>query len=74
MTSTQDINTYIDEAIAIEEEAIVIYGRHLKTVSQWMGFSEMDMLKINDYITVLQEDSKKHSRMLERVKELLGSN
>ncbi|MFC1693106.1 hypothetical protein ACFL1R_06345 [Candidatus Latescibacterota bacterium] len=68
----EEIIRKIDDAILMEDSAIPIYSKHIKSTLFWSGLNDEFQKRIKETLDFLTEESQKHVFLLERVKKLLN--
>ncbi len=58
--TTKDVLEKIDYAIITEENAVVLYAKHLKAILEWSGLSREKQKEIGRSLDILISESKKH--------------
>jgi len=59
----------LDEAMALEERAIPLYSRHLKTAMFWSGLDPVEREHLRIQLGVLEQESNRHHKVLTAMKE-----
>ena len=58
----------LDDAIALEDRAIPVYSRHLKTALFWSGLPPEEREHLRIQLNVLEKESLKHIEALGRLR------
>lgn len=61
----------IEESIVLEEKAVPIYAKHLKSVMFWSHISEDKQKIIVEKLKILSKDTKFHITALNKVKKII---
>jgi len=59
----------LNSAIELEEWAIPIYSRHLKTALFWSGLDAVEREGMRIQLSVLSQEAHRHTKVLSRMKK-----
>lgn len=62
--SNQELLKMIKNALYTEENAMAVYGRHLKTVLSFSDIAAENRKKIREYLDLLIKESEEHKNIL----------
>ena len=69
----ESILSLIDDVIEVEEDIIPLLSRYYSKEIEWSGLPKVKENELQNILTILVEDSKKHKRMLADLKKRLKS-
>ena len=59
----------LEEAVALEDRAMPIYSRHLKTALFWSGLDASAREQLRIQLGILEQESDRHTKVLRAVKK-----
>jgi hypothetical protein len=68
MITKDELIKKIDEAIITEENAVMLYNQHLKTILPWSGLSKENQSMIITDLNTLSNESGEHKKILSLLK------
>ncbi len=60
--TTKDVLKKIEEAVITEENAVMLYARHLKAILEWSGLGKEKQKEIRRSLDILISESKMHEK------------
>jgi len=69
MITKKELIIKLNEAAITEENAVIIYTQHLKTILPWSGLNIEDQNEIRNLLDTLANDSKVHKKTFMLLKE-----
>ena len=59
----------MEDAISLEDKAIPIYNRHLKTALFWSGLTASAREQLRIQLGILEKESERHTKVLREMKK-----